>query len=94
MPHLILMIIFQTGGEGCCRGVRVICHLIPSGSLTYYGSTLWSNHFRDKFQKPCDYLRCLSKNEQACFCRVGAMQKETVSQMWQACHHRICFCFV
>lgn len=40
MPHLILMITFQTWGGGGCRGVRVICHLIPSGSLTYYGPTI------------------------------------------------------
>lgn len=37
MSHLILMIKFQRGwGE-------IIWHLIPSGQLTYYGSTLWTD---------------------------------------------------
>lgn len=37
MPRFILMIKFQRGkGE-------IIRHLIPSGPLTYYSSTLWSN---------------------------------------------------
>lgn len=56
MPRLILMIKFQRGREE-----EIIRHLIPSGPLTYYSSTLWSNEVRKtSSSESIDYMHYLS----------------------------------
>lgn len=67
-PHLILTIMITCQVGGVWRG----CYLTPPSLIAQlYGPTISDTCSN----KPCDYLHCLSKNEQTCFCRMEAVQR-------------------